>query len=181
MIEEKIKIELDTKKLYLLNQPFRGLKKSEDFARGRVSSYHDELENEPNWFRYWNLNGPLEVVVGESEEQLLQEEMLIFIAENNGFALSRDNLFALYSVFGKKLNDYVQKNRKDVSIVAAAHEKFLPEHKNELKICPMIEIEYKGFNNNSINYDWSWINDKRMPIKNFAFFRHVIDRSPLIY
>jgi len=186
MIEIKLKFTPGAKELYLLNMPFQTLikQKQEESDRmflSRLSSYHDPFGREPDWFVYYGLGSGLEIIIAGGESELSSQKMFDFMIKNNGFALSRDNLFALWSIdkYREQLISYIEKNKKSFVFVALAHPDILPHHENGPKICPMIEIEYRDNEINAPNYDWSWIDSKNMSITNFAFFRKV-PHKPII-
>ncbi|MEI7918937.1 MAG: hypothetical protein WCH65_01630 [bacterium] len=186
MIKPLFTFTPSAKELYLLNQPFETFKKEKEefvntdeyacFWNSRISSYHNPLENEPNWFRYPNLYD-LEIIIAGIDDQdtkLSAQEILNFTAQNNGFALSRDNLFMLWSVYRKELKAYIEQRKQSFSIIAMAPTEMLPIHSNGPKICPMLQITYDSerYCVNRVNYDWSWIDkSENMNIKNFAFFK----------
>lgn len=177
MIKIKFTFSPTAKELYTLNTPFDVLmkQKKEEYDHlflCRNSSYHDPFANEPNWFKYKYLDNDLEIIIAEDDAHISTEEMLAFVAQHNGFALSRDNLFMLWEVYRQKLEEHIRKTNEGLKIVAIAHKNLLPAHNNGPKICPLLDIIYnKDDGIRGASYDWSWLDDSRTPIETFAFFR----------
>lgn len=163
----------------MLNMPFEELKKDTNFRSRSVSSYHDKFNNETDtfWFTYKSLCG-VDVIIAGAEEKITENEMLSFMVEQNGFAMSRDNLFMMYEIYKESIDQHIIKTKSALSIVAMAHHKFLPAHNNGPLICPMLDLSYdkEHYKVRDPNHDWSWIdNSGRMEMYNFAFFRKTID------
>lgn len=187
MIKTLFNFTPSVKELYLLNQPFETLKRQAQesvdadernlFRRSSISSYHDPLANEPNWFRYPNLYD-LEIIIAGTDDpatSLSVQEILDFTVQNNGFSLSRDNLFMLWAVYYQELEAYVKETKKSFRIIAMAPAEMLPEHISYIrKICPLINICYDENLSvvKKLDYDWSWIDKpNNKPLRNFAFFK----------
>lgn len=184
-IEIKLTFIPSRKELYKLNMPFQELieqkrEEQDHLFVSRISSYHDPMSNEPEWFVYNKLEG-VQIIIAGSDKTLSTNDMFGFMGANNGFSFSRDNLFMLWEIYRNEISKYILAEKKNFSLVAIAPLELLPVHANGPKICPMLEIDYSVSGNINLtapNYDWTWINDNRMEIKTFAFFRKRVS-SPL--
>ena len=181
-------IPVDGKNLYLLNQSFNELQNQEDFrsAYPRISSYHIYEQFKADWYRYPQLmRGDIVIVSLENpDETFNQHEVLCFMGMYNGIALTRDNLFMMWTLFPEQL-----KNLR--SIIAVMNPVYLPDHLDEYtenapfarKICPVLEIKEDGESSGrfKLNYDWSWFETEfhGKPYRNncsFAFFRPLLTK-----
>ncbi len=191
------KISVSPVNLHLLNVPFPRLVrewqekrkngKDDDLFLGhhRFSGYHDPMDvrSQGIWKVYPFLEGfgKISVVIAKTSDTIKLSEMLEFMRCHWGFALSRDNLFALWEVYRKELQELADTD-KELAILAPGALGDFPEHLNGFKIYPVLVLK-KG---QGPEYDWTRIDDIRAGNGNgevaFAFFRfHVplmeMDRS----
>ncbi|HYE72076.1 MAG TPA: hypothetical protein VEF04_02045 [Blastocatellia bacterium] len=172
------RIRVEGRSLYLLNQPFEDRIQEDNFhdTMCRVSSYHQPEAFKVEWPRYNKLmNG--EVIVATASGTFTVEEALTFMGQNNGFALTRDNLFMLWALYHERLQKYQQ-------ILAAASPDLLVSHTGnpsnalEGKICPLLKISQKDKDEHRrpirADYDWYWYktsNGRAAHDGSIAFFK----------
>lgn len=174
-IEKRLKV--GSRELYLLNKPFEKRMEEKDFhdeftEKSKISAYHHSKRVKAEWMRYSSLR-PCEILIVSSNKEYLTEEALIFIAENKGIGLSRDNLFMMWSLYRKDLIP-----RKGVlNLLGLMPEDVLPKHKawdENKKMCPYLEVKIVDpWSNPDLNYAWWWVDEKLTPNYKFAFMRPI--------
>ena len=163
------KISVSGRNLNLLNLPFQQRRREEDFVYGRMSSYHDPYNNEPDWFVYDALMQS-EIVIIKSKESFTSIEAMSFMGLNNGIGLTRDNLFMLPSLFPKEIEGCEE-------IIAPMGQEFLPCHNNGPKILPKLDVITKNRSSTEFGYDWWWCdNEQHQHKKCFAFLKPLIHK-----
>jgi hypothetical protein len=145
------------------------LKSLDKSLRLRISSYHHPTQW---WFNKSFLRGDTKIIITESYDfqiKLSDKEIGNLTFGGGRYFLSRDNLFMIWEVYRKELQEHVKKTKKPLKIVALAPTWILPEHKNGQKICPELTIGYdpKRSTVKGPYYGWSFIND--LQNKNIAF------------
>lgn len=163
-----------TQKSILLKQPFDSIKqeKLKSLDKGlhpRISSYHHPTQW---WFNHSYLRDDIKIIITEnydSQVKLSDKKIENLTFGCGRYFLSRDNLFMLWEVYRKELQEHVKKTKKQLKIVALAPTWILPEHKNGQKICLELTIGYdpKKSTVKGLYYGWSFVHD--LQNKNIAF------------
>ncbi len=165
------KIPVEGRNLHLLNQSFDQRRNEDDFGKtcGRISSYHQHEQFKVTWPKYLLLP-PVEIVIAitADETDYSSYEALHFMGENNGFGLTRDNLFMAWTLFYEDLKDFS-------SITTISNPKDLPMHLSyeDRRICPTLVISQNENHQTYVDYDWNWCgkNESYSKYCAFAFFQ----------
>lgn len=171
---KKLKVENDH--LDLLNKSFDLRMKEKDFRdeftpKSKISAYHNSKVLQAAWWKHSSLK-PCEILIVSSREKYILEEALIFIAENKGVGLSRDNLFMLWSLYRKDLIPM----RGVLNLLGIMAKDFLPKHVSfdKKKMCPYLEVTMADeWSNPDLNYAWWWADESINPQYKFAFMRPI--------
>lgn len=181
-IEVIKRISVSPLNLHAINIPFEqlvqekreGIRDNLFLGNYRLSGYHspEDIRSQGIWKVYHFAKiGTVSIVIATASAEIKNMEMLNFIKNNYGFSLSRDNLFALWEVYRKELQELTNKENNLLAILAPAKEADLPEHNHGRKIFPVLILQ----NEEGPNYDWTWVDDIREENKNnkiaFAFFQ----------
>jgi len=151
---------------YLINMPF-DLKRNESEYHerlGRLSSYHDQFENDPGWMVYNHLP-PCQINFVQSNDSYKGNEAVSFMKSQGGFPLTRDNLFMLPFFFKEKL-------LKFRAMYAFMEEEYLPLHNDGKKIIPFLKL--KEGCNSDLDFDWYFFEDTFPSHHYFVFFSFVL-------
>lgn len=175
MLTQILTFPLDARLGGEMNKTFQQLlkEKQSDYAdrlfNGRVSSYHDPLENEADWFRYGSLDHQYEVVLAVPEQRdaprIGKEEMALFASENNCIAVSRDNLFMLWQLWREPLTALLKEPGAKLNIVGFAPINMLPRHENGPLIHPLLVLKRKeAIEVEPAEYDWCFHLEKETDV-----------------
>lgn len=176
MIKTILKLSVDAKKGHMLNIPFHILLKDSTLSNhGRVSSYHQRESNEADWKINHDLPSDTKIIIAELPTGYSKNDILLFIAQNNGFGMSRNNLFAMEQMFREEIKKMVEAYENECTIFGFAPDDTLPTHDDGRQIYPMLTVGYKKdkvpFERvQQADYDWCWMELDNPPPTHVAFF-----------
>jgi len=184
-------ISVSPMSLHLLNVPFSTLvrEKQEEQKKQKNGKYDDLIlgyhrfvgSHEPVdergrgiWKVYPSLEGlgKVSVVIAKTSYTIRLSEMLEFICCYWGFPLSRDNLFALWEVYRKELQELIGTDTDEkLAILAPGELGDLPRYNSGRKIYPVLVLR----KDDGPEYNWTWVDGIREGNRNgevaFAFFK----------